>query len=83
MEKESCCASVMTSGFSELRFGSMWEKKKDAAKRPSACRISARDRAIADLPTPAGPWSQVMSTRLLVSFAQFDNRFRKEIREPG
>ena len=35
----------------------MAQEKKDPAKRPSACKISARDRVIADLSAPAGPWS--------------------------
>ena len=52
-------ASVGTNGLAELRLESVRKKKKDPANKRSPSKISAKERAIADLPAPAGPCSQV------------------------
>ena len=76
-------ASVATNGLTELRFKSVLKKKKDPANKPSSSKFSAKERAIADFPAPAGPCSQVTGGELSASFTHFERRRRKETRVPG
>ena len=57
-------ASVATNGLIELRLESVLKKKKDPANKLSLSKISAKERAIADFPAPAGPCSQVTDAEL-------------------
>ena len=76
-------ASVATNGLTELRLKSVLKKKKDPPNKLSLSEFSAKERAIADFPAPAGPWSQVTDTELSASLAQFERRRRKATRVPG
>ncbi len=83
MEQEIWYARVGTSDLTELRLPSALQKKKEPARIPSAAKRSARERAIADFPAPAGPKSHETWVGLRRSFAHSEKRLRSATRVPG